>query len=102
MTLHVCNDEEYGFAPLPPQPRIPMQEEIENFVHLKLEAIINDTPLPLDRDMESYVHYPSVNIGVDAVYVINLEKRPMRLRLMQLSLKELGLKFTVFKAIDAK
>lgn len=103
MTLQVCNDEFYGYTPIPPDEKNSLDIEKQNLVNLKMDAINIDNPLPLDPELELYVQYPVTgNYGLDAIFVINLERRPKRRRLMQLSLKELGLSYKFFKAIDGK
>lgn len=107
MKLYICNDIQYGFTQTPPNKYDKevnfIEVEKKNLLNLKMELITSGTPLPLDDDLEIYVQYPSPgSFRLDETYVLNLERRPERRRLMELSLKELGLKYKMFKAIDYK
>lgn len=102
MELYICNDILYGSTQTPPiKDENYLEAEKQNLLNLKMEAISSGTPLPLDDDLEIYVQYPSPgSYRLDETFVLNLERRPERRRLMELSLKELGLKYKLFKAID--
>ncbi|XP_026315231.1 glycosyltransferase 25 family member [Hyposmocoma kahamanoa] len=107
MKRYICNDIQYGFTQTPPTKHDKevnfIEVEKKNLLNLKMELVTSGTPLPLDDDLEIYVQYPSPgSYRLDETYVLNLERRPERRRLMELSLKELGLKYKMFKAIDYK
>lgn len=72
-------------------------------LNVKLEAISRGTPLPLNNNFEKYVKYPEPwKIGCSEIFIINLERRTERRRLMELSMRELGIEATLFKAVDGK
>lgn len=102
MELYICNDISYGSTQTPPaKDKNYIDVEKQNLLNLKMESISSGSPLPLDDDLEIYIQYPSPgNYGLDQTFVLNLERRPERRRLMELSLKELGLRYKLFKAID--
>lgn len=102
MNLYICNDIKYGSTQTPlAKNKYYIDNEKQSLLNLKLESISSGTPLPLDDDLEIYVQYPSPgSFGLDETYVLNLERRPERRRLMEMSLKELGLKYKFFRAID--
>ena len=63
-----------------------------------------EDPLPVTPELSDYVLSPPTkdNLGVDNVYMINLERRPDRRTKMDTCLNELGIKYQWVKAVDGK
>lgn len=104
MNLYICNDIKYGSTQTPStRDKDYIESERQHLLNLKMEYISSGEPLPLDNELERYVQYPTPsNYRLHDIYVLNLERRPERRRLMEMSLKELGMKFTFFNAIDSQ
>ena len=103
ITLHVCNDDLYGFAPVPLEDNHDPKSDFEQLLNIKTEAIGRGSPLPLDEYLQDYVTYPELwKFGCNEIYMINLERRSERRELMELSFKELGMDVKHFKAFDGR
>lgn len=101
--LEICNDEHYGFIPVPLEDEDELENDYQQLLNVKLEALGRGTPLPLNKDLADYVMYPQQwKYGCDAIYMINLERRSERRDLMLKSCVELGMEVTIVKAIDGK
>ncbi|CAK1588530.1 unnamed protein product [Parnassius mnemosyne] len=103
ISLNICNDYPYGFVTVPLEDGDDLRNDQEQLLNIKLEAISRGTPLPLDKHMEKYVVYPQYwKFGCSEIFMINLERRTERRKLMELSMKELGMEATLFKAVDGR
>lgn len=103
LTLKVCNDEIYGFIPIPLGDNDDLDMDYDQVLNIKLEAISKYHPVPLDPLLESYVEFPERwNFNIDEIFMINLERRAERRALMELSFKELGMEVKTYKAVDGR
>ncbi|XP_063838051.1 glycosyltransferase 25 family member [Ostrinia nubilalis] len=103
IAMHICNDHEYGFVPVPASDTDDADDERELTVNVKLLALGRHSPLPLDPLLASFVRRPPpARLGCCEIFMINLERRPERRRLMELSFKELGMDVTLIKAVDGR
>lgn len=101
--MYICNEAIYGFVPVPLEDNDPLEKDYEQMLNIKLEAISQGTPLPLNHMLEEYVTHPNKwKFGCDEIYMINLERRQERRFLMELSFKELGMSVQHFSAIDGR
>ncbi|XP_073955723.1 glycosyltransferase 25 family member [Choristoneura fumiferana] len=103
ITLNICNDDFYGFVPVPLEEGDDPQNDYEQVLNVKLEAISRHHPLPLLPSLEQYVEYPDKwKFNCDEIFMINLERRKQRRELMELSFDELGIDATLVKAVDGR
>ncbi|KAH9642350.1 hypothetical protein HF086_004882 [Spodoptera exigua] len=103
ITLHICNDDLYGFVPVPLEDNHDPKSDLEQLLNIKTEAIGRGSPLPLDPFLQDYVKYPELwKFGCNEIYMINLERRTERRELMELSFKELGMDVKHVKAVDGR
>ncbi|XP_075991068.1 glycosyltransferase 25 family member [Anticarsia gemmatalis] len=103
VTLNVCNDELFGFLPVPLEDNDEPETDMEQIINIKLEAISRGSPIPVDKFFSDYLLYPDWwKYGCSEIYMINLERRSERRHLMELSFKELGMEVTLFEAVDGK
>ncbi|KAK3912749.1 Glycosyltransferase 25 family member [Frankliniella fusca] len=101
--LFVCNDLMYGFVMIPMEQSDPLETDYDQLVNLKLEVLAEFDPLPLSDVMGKYIQYPEPDtLGLDEIYVINLERRPERRLRMERSLKELGIAAKFTPAVDGR
>uniref|UniRef100_A0A8C5MHE2 procollagen galactosyltransferase n=1 Tax=Leptobrachium leishanense TaxID=445787 RepID=A0A8C5MHE2_9ANUR len=99
--MYICNKEHYGYLAVPLKPHQSLQEDIENFIHIQTEAMIDRPPLEPSR----YVHVPLKHpnkMGFNEVFLINLKRRQDRRVRMLRSLYELEIQAKVFDAVDGK
>lgn len=103
ITLHVCNDEIFGFVPVPLEDKDELITDYEQLLNIKLEAISKGSPIPLDKSLQNYIQYPERwKFGCNEIYMINLRRRKERRYLMEMSFKELGMDVKYFEAIDGR
>uniref|UniRef100_A0A8C1TVD0 Si:ch211-13f8.2 n=1 Tax=Cyprinus carpio TaxID=7962 RepID=A0A8C1TVD0_CYPCA len=98
--MFICNQEHYGYLPLPLNTKQTLEEEVESFSHTVTEALI-DFKLETSR----YLHTaskPKDTMAFDQVYLINLKRREDRRDRMLRSLEVLGIDFTLTDAVDGK
>ncbi|XP_041986273.1 glycosyltransferase 25 family member isoform X2 [Aricia agestis] len=97
--LKICNDHVYGYVPVPAD----FKSDPEQMINIKLEALSHHTPIPLSDDLEKYINYPMPwKYGCDEIFMINLERRAERRKLMEMSFKEIGMEATLFNAVDGR
>lgn len=111
------NREFFGYFPMPlDESELPkavqksptewIKREAECFVHLRLTSMIDertDSLLQHSPVLSGFVDAPlSEKFGFDQIYLINLERRPDRLRKMNYALRELGIDAKLISAVDGK
>lgn len=103
VSLIVCNDVMYGFIMMPLDQNDQLTADYEQLVNLKVEILSEFDPLPLSESLAKYVQYPEPDtLGLDEIYVINLERRPERRLRMERSLQELGIAAKFVSAVDGR
>ncbi|CAH2311912.1 Hypothetical predicted protein [Pelobates cultripes] len=99
--MYICNREHYGYLIVPLKPHQSLQEDIESFIHIQTEAMIDRPPL----DPSPYVHVPPKHpdkMGFDEIFMINLKRRQDRRMRMLRSLYEQEIQVKIFDAVDGK
>ena len=70
------------------------------FSRLVLPQVSTIEPHPL---LAEYVSYPPKNkLGMDEIFLINLQRRPERRIRMEWAFRELGIDFKLFDAVDGR
>lgn len=89
--------------PVPLEDNDDPKNDYEQLLNIKLEAIGRHSPLYIDTFLEEYVTYPQMwKFGCSEIYLINLERRTERKKLMEMNFKELGMDVKLFKAVDGR
>ncbi|XP_078515346.1 procollagen galactosyltransferase 2 [Lissotriton helveticus] len=99
--MHICNREHYGYLSVPLKSHQSLQEDIENFIHVQTEAMIDRPPM----EPSQYVNLlpkSSDRMGFDEIFMINLKRRKDRRDRMLQSLYEQEIKVQIFDAVDGK
>ncbi|OWR42748.1 glycosyltransferase 25 family member like protein [Danaus plexippus plexippus] len=103
ISLHICNDDFFGYITRPIKEGEPLERDVLHLTNLKLSAIARSKPLQYHYKLQRFVYYPpSLDYQVDKIYMINLERRPDKRKLMEQSFKELGMNVTRVEAVDGK
>lgn len=104
LSMFVCNHEKFGFLPPPLDPEDDIKVEYQHITELKLESLIKFPLWPLSKELRKYSLplQEKSKLGFDNIYLINLRRRPDRLKRMMQSFNELGIESEVFSAIDGK
>ncbi|NXF96072.1 GT251 galactosyltransferase, partial [Eubucco bourcierii] len=93
----VCNQQQFGFLPVPLRSHSSLQDEAESFQHLLLEIMAHPLPFPLPLHPHSHSHplpLPS------QVFMINLPRRSARRARMLRTLLEQEIACKVVEAVD--
>ncbi|KAK7158764.1 hypothetical protein R3I94_005183 [Phoxinus phoxinus] len=98
--MFLCNQEHYGYLPLPLETKQTLEEEVESFSHTVTEALID-----FKMETSHYLHTaskPKDTMAFNQVYLINLNRREDRRDRMLHSLEVLGIDVTLTGAVDGK
>ena len=98
INLHICNDLGYGYVMLPMDDEQSLEDDEENLTNLRTEMFAYGHKLAASTHSKE----PLDTLGMDEVYLINLERRPDRLSNMQHIFNELQIKFKLINAVDGK
>lgn len=99
--MHVCNDEIYGFLPIPVEDG--MVREAEQVDNMKLEALGRGIDLPVTPALAKFVKFPNkTKYGLNEIFLINLERRTERKQLMEKNFDVLGLDVKVINGVDGQ
>lgn len=103
--LTITNRESHGYVTVPLDPDDELSKDKAQLTNVKI-MILNEhgaDALRLPRDMERFVEYPSADkMTLDAIFMINLERRPERRIKMERSFKEIGLTVESVPAVDGQ
>nr|CAD7457393.1 unnamed protein product [Timema tahoe] len=102
--LYVCNDQVYGFVMVPLEQSDTLQHDYAQLTNLKLEVLaVENPPLPVNELLSKYVrdHRPDT-MGFNAIFMINLERRPERRQRMLQCFRELGIQAFTVNAFDGR
>ena len=106
ITPFICNDDPiYGYVMLPLDGEdVTLKDDLPNLLNLKLEIIAYGSPLPYLEAFEEYIQpLPEKDsLGVDNVYLVNLDRRTDRRMKMEASFDELGIEYQRISAVDGK
>lgn len=105
--FYVCNDRRYGYVPVPLEQDDSLSRDLQQLVNVKLEALADGAPVNsfshVSPSMRRWVQAPKTDrAGFDAIYMINLRRRPERRLRMQACFRELGLEVHTLDAVDGK
>lgn len=104
VSLYVCNHYVFGYIALPMSEEGGMEADKQNFLNLDLEMTADRHPPTYDPIFEKYQKpLPQKDkLGVDEIYMINLERRPDRKQKMDHSFDLLGIEYEWVKAVDGR
>ncbi|EGW08696.1 Glycosyltransferase 25 family member 2 [Cricetulus griseus] len=80
--MYLCNKEHYGYLPIPLKPHQTLQEDIENLIHVQIEAMSD--------------------LGEKWIFMINLKRRKDRRDRMLRTLYEQEIEVKIVEAVDGK
>ncbi|KAI5734308.1 hypothetical protein M8J77_004941 [Diaphorina citri] len=104
--LHVCNDQPYGYVTVPLEKDTGLEYDMEQLTNIKLQAIVEteDHGLPVSPLLSHHLPPPSPldKMGLDEIYVINLERRPERKIKMAATTRTLNMEVNFVRAVDGR
>ncbi|XP_055256653.1 inactive glycosyltransferase 25 family member 3 [Moschus berezovskii] len=101
VSVHVCNEQRYGYLNVPVKSHQGLEDERVNFIHLILEALVDGPPMWASAHVSRPPKRPS-KMGFDEVFVISLARRPDRRERMLTSLWEMEISGRVVDAVDGR
>ncbi|KAI4587628.1 hypothetical protein R6Z07F_003779 [Ovis aries] len=101
VSVHVCNEQRYGYLNVPVKSHQGLEDERVNFIHLILEALVDGPPMWASAHVSRPPKRPS-KMGFDEVFVISLARRPNRRERMLTSLWEMEVSGRVVDAVDGR
>ncbi|KAB0363531.1 hypothetical protein FD754_007687 [Muntiacus muntjak] len=101
VSVHVCNEQRYGYLNVPVQSHQGLEDERVNFIHLILEALVDGPPMWASAHVSRPPKRPS-KMGFDEVFIISLARRPDRRERMLTSLWEMEISGRVVDAVDGR
>ncbi|KAE8611418.1 hypothetical protein XENTR_v10012442 [Xenopus tropicalis] len=99
--MYICNREHYGYLAVPMKPHQSLQDDIDYFVHVQTEAMIDRPPLEPSRYVQVPPKHPD-KMGFNEIFMINLKRRQDRRVRMLRSLYEQEIQVKIFDAVDGK
>ncbi|ESO04768.1 hypothetical protein HELRODRAFT_111764 [Helobdella robusta] len=99
--MYILNENFYGMMLIPLGDEDTIEDEKEQFLHMKLQAIVDDVTLEKLPYLDAPARPPD-KLGFDEIFMINLVRRPERRDKMIRCFKELGINATIFDAVDGK
>ena len=102
LSMYITNQEIWGYL-MPSVESMDLNRFDQELIDLQLEATIEGAFFPLSKELIHLVDTPIKDkLGVDQVYIINLERRPERKEAMAKRMDILGIDATFWKAVDGK
>ncbi|XP_060053804.1 procollagen galactosyltransferase 2 [Erinaceus europaeus] len=99
--MYLCNREHYGYLPIPLKPQQTLQEDVENLIHVQIEAMIDRPPMEPSQFVSVVPKYPD-KMGFDEIFMINLKRRKDRRDRMLRTLYEQEIEVKIVEAVDGK
>ncbi|CAI8006304.1 Procollagen galactosyltransferase 1 [Geodia barretti] len=100
--MYILNTEFFGFI-MPNKKNTNINEASDDFFQFKINTLATHPPLIYSKYAKR--QRPNVRnaaIGLDAIYLVNLARRPERRARMTTLLDEIGYNYTIFNGIDGR
>jgi len=102
--LHICNDHRYGAVMLPLEDDQELEMDRQVLLYTLMEMTARHDPIAVDPLFIKYVEETPerTKLGLDNVYLINLERRDDRYSRMKFNLDLIGVDFQLVPAVDGR
>jgi len=102
--LHVCNDQRYGTLMIPLEDDQELEMDHQVLLYTLMEVTARHDPITVNSLFSEYVEESpeKTKLGLDNVYLINLERRPDRYSRMKYNLDLIRAHFQLVPAVDGK
>jgi len=102
--LHICNDHRYGAVMLPLEDDQELEMDRQVLLYTLMEMTARHDPIAVDPLFIKYVEErpERTKLGLDNVYLINLERRDDRYSRMKFNLDLIGVDFQLVPAVDGR
>ncbi|XP_054976582.1 procollagen galactosyltransferase 2 isoform X2 [Sorex araneus] len=99
--MYLCNQEHFGYLPIPLKPHQTLQEDLDSLVHMRIEAMIDRPPMEPSQFVSETPKNPD-KMGFDEIFMINLKRRKDRRDRMLRTLYEQEIAVKIVEAVDGK
>lgn len=101
--MFVTNSRFYGYILVPLDPEDPLEKDFQQLTNTKVSIINYYDEIHVLPELQKFVaDPPKTKLGFSEIFMINLKRRPERKIKMELTLKEMGIEYTYFEAVDGK
>ncbi|XP_076272943.1 glycosyltransferase 25 family member isoform X1 [Rhynchophorus ferrugineus] len=101
--LYVCNEEVFGYIPVPLEPTETLEDDFEKVLNIKMDILNAGLVLHVGGLLEGFIATPEKDtFGFDKVFMINLKRRPDRKERMHRCFNQLGLQAETIDAVDGR
>lgn len=102
--LHVCNEKEYGMILVPLEDHQTLEEDFPNMQNTLVEITAKSGILRMEPALKRFL--PALplrtKLGLDEIYMINLERRPDRKKRMEYVFSILGIEYSTVVGVDGR
>jgi collagen beta-1,O-galactosyltransferase len=99
----ISNSQGYGYILVPLDQEDSLLKDAQQVVNTKVAIVNHHHSVVILPELAKFVTTPEkTKLGFSEVHMINLKRRPERRIKMELTMKELGLDFKHFEAVDGK
>ncbi|XP_055963968.1 procollagen galactosyltransferase 2 [Sorex fumeus] len=99
--MYLCNQEHFGYLPIPLKPHQTLQEDLDSLIHVRIEAMIDHPPMEPSQFVSETPKTPD-KMGFDEIFMINLKRRKDRRDRMLRTLYEQEIAVKIVEAVDGK
>lgn len=99
----ISNSHAYGYILVPLDHDEPLSKDAQQLVNTKVSIVNHYNEVNILPELAKFNKYPeSSKLSFSEIYMINLKRRTERRVKMEATMKELGLDYTYFEAVDGK
>lgn len=99
----ISNSKFYGYILVPLDHNEPLEKDYEQLLNMKVAVVNQYDDIHVLPELQKFVQYPPKSkLSFSEIFMINLKRRPERRIKMELTLKELGIDYTYFEAVDGR
>jgi collagen beta-1,O-galactosyltransferase len=101
--MTISNSRGYGYILVPLDHDEPLSKDTQQLINAKTSIVNFFDEVEILPELEKFVKYPEKSkLTFSEIYMINLKRRTERRIKMERVMKELGLDYTYFEAVDGK
>ena len=93
--------QDFGKLAGPLSDKYGVEDDENQFINMKLEALFEEPAMPISEHI-SFIPSVKSKLGFDQIYLVNLKRRPDRLKRMRACFEELGIDYKLIEAVDGK
>lgn len=97
----LSNEQDFGKLVGPLSDKYGVEDDKNQFVNMKVEALFEEPAMTISQHI-SFIPSVKSKLGFDQIYLVNLKRRPDRLKRMQACFEELGIDYKLIEAVDGK